>query len=478
MLKKIYDFINEFNMIAKCDRIVVGLSGGADSVCLLRVLHSIIEKDRLPVELVAVHINHGIRGEEAVRDQEFSRQLCEKLNIRYVEKSFDIPKIAVSEGASEEEAGRKVRYAVFNELAGNSGKIAVAHHMDDQAETVLMNLFRGSSIKGMGGMSPVRDNIIRPLLCVTRQEIEDYLRGLNQDYVTDSSNLSDDYTRNRIRNKLLPYIRENINQEVSKHVVQLSNQLRQCQEYIDKQVSGFVEAHIVKSEDGSRYFIDVANFVQADPVIRSGVVVSIFNELTLSNKDIYKCHIDVVAELAHMQVGRRVDLPYGMWAKKGYEAIEIGRGCISETKPPVCHADVSRSQLESGIVIPVDGKLYADGQLRYVSSVSFEVLEKENTFDKKNVYTKFFDYDKIKDNLVLRYKQDDDYIYVTSDGSKKKLKKEFVDKKVPGDMRDSVLLLANGSHVLWAMGVRRGENCLVCEDTKKVLKVCMKCQED
>lgn len=185
------------------ESVTVALSGGADSVCLLLALNEI--KDELNLKIDAIHINHCIRGDESDGDEEFCRRLCENLNIPLTVKRIDVPAYAQEKKQSLEEAARDIRYAEFDKhCKGN--KIATAHTASDNAETVIFNMARGTGLKGLCGIPPVRENIIRPLIDVTRQDIEDYLQKLNQNYVTDSTNLEIDYTRNRIRHNIIPEI--------------------------------------------------------------------------------------------------------------------------------------------------------------------------------------------------------------------------------------------------------------------------------
>lgn len=202
MTDKIINTIETYSMIKKSDCITAALSGGADSVCLLLVLREL--SDKYGFTLDAIHINHCIRGVESDRDEEFCRNLCKKLDIPITVVRCDIPSAAKTSGKSLEETARDARYRAFKEHAGESGKIATAHTVSDNAETVIFNMARGTGLKGLCGIPPVRDNIIRPLIDVTRQQIENYLKEKNQDFVTDSTNLSDDYTRNRIRHNIIP----------------------------------------------------------------------------------------------------------------------------------------------------------------------------------------------------------------------------------------------------------------------------------
>lgn len=190
-------------MLKGGERITAALSGGADSVCLLLILKEIEEKYNLEID--AIHINHCIRGEESDRDEQFCRRLCEKLNVPLTVKKIDVPAYAKEKKQSLEEAARDIRYEKFAEKS-IGGLIATAHTASDNAETVILNLVRGTGLKGLCGIPSVRGNIIRPLIDVTRQDVEDYLEKRIQDYVTDSTNLTTDYTRNRIRHNIIPEI--------------------------------------------------------------------------------------------------------------------------------------------------------------------------------------------------------------------------------------------------------------------------------
>ena len=198
MIEKVYQYIKENNMLNDCRHIIVGLSGGADSVCLLVLLHSIIVQYQMDIDVVAVHINHEIRGDEALRDQRFAQKLSDDLGVVCHVLNKDVKAIAKMRGVSIETAGRQVRYECFAQIKRELGfldtttKIAVAHHIDDLVETSLMHLIRGSGIQGFSGISPVNGDIIRPLLCVNKKEIIEFLKRKGIGYVVDSTNLESD----------------------------------------------------------------------------------------------------------------------------------------------------------------------------------------------------------------------------------------------------------------------------------------------
>ncbi|MBQ4283093.1 MAG: tRNA lysidine(34) synthetase TilS, partial [Lachnospira sp.] len=332
MIDKITQYIKQYNMLEECERIVVGLSGGADSVCLLHVLHSVIEQSAYDIRLMAVHVNHGIRGEEAARDEEFAKTFCDNLGVDYVSERVNIPKLAKDGCMSEEEAGREVRYTVFAKYAGVRGKIAVAHHMDDQAETVLMNIFRGSGLKGVSGMAPVRGNIIRPLLCVTRQDIEDYIAHQGLSYVTDSTNSENVYTRNRVRNELIPYVKQNFNPEIVKHLASLAEEISQCDSLVLQCAKTCMERCVTSGEDGKEFVIDTELLVKEPYMVQSKVVMMLMQSLAMHSKDLYRVHVNAVLALMQSQVGKYICLPYGMKAVKTYDSVKllIEEGTVSQ----------------------------------------------------------------------------------------------------------------------------------------------------
>ncbi|MDE7226195.1 MAG: tRNA lysidine(34) synthetase TilS, partial [Ruminococcus sp.] len=233
MIEKIHAFIEKYDMINSGDTVICGLSGGADSVCLLLSLLRLSEDMGFSVE--AVHVNHCLRGEESDRDENFCRQLCLMLNVLFTAVSCDVGSHAESESISLEQAARDMRYQALQRIADGK-KIATAHNADDNIETILLNLVRGSGIKGLSGIPPVRGNIIRPLLTISRNEIEEYLSSENQDYVTDSTNLTDDYTRNKIRHNVIPVLKT-INSSLADTTARTAEVLRSENDFIESETN-------------------------------------------------------------------------------------------------------------------------------------------------------------------------------------------------------------------------------------------------
>ena len=479
IIDKIYRYIEQNNMLTDCERVVIGLSGGADSVCLLMVLKGYIEKKHLQTELCAVHVNHGIR-QEAGDDEEFARALCERMGVSFTAYHIDAIELAKQLGMSVEEAGRKERYRIFNEeCQGCNARIAVAHHMNDQAETVLMNLSRGTSLKGIGGIRPVRDNIIRPLLSVTRAEVEEVLKDFNQPYVTDATNLCNDYTRNSLRNVVIPYMTEKVNAHTVENIADAAEEL---QKNFD-----FIETEAKKAYDKYVYVGDTVvlrlygeEFAGLHEVIRKRVIYKAVHALTQTAKDIYKVHVNAVDELVAKPVGSSADICYGLRAVKGYDDIIISRknmDAASENLSGIrglTGAELER--LKSGEAVTITQNIYYDDngapELKQVRvKLQLHSNYEKNRNYANSCYAKSFDYDKIQGKLCIRSRVDGDRIVVNRAGTWRKLKKEFIDRKVPADMRDNVLVVSDDSGVLWAVGVRRSECALIDDETRNVLEI-------
>lgn len=481
-IEKIYRYIEKNKMLLDCERVVVGLSGGADSVCLLIVLKKYIESRHLAIDINAVHVNHGIR-QEAGEDEEFARALCERMSVTFTACHIDALALARSQGMTVEEAGRCERYRIFERVCeGAKAKIAVAHHMNDQAETVLMNMARGASLKGIGGIRPVRGNIIRPLLCITRAEVEQILKDCGQSYVTDATNLCNDYTRNAIRNVVIPYFTDNINSNSVHNFANAASELQKDFDFIEEEadkayrrfvtenISGDDEMDGSKAESWVSVSLAEGGFAHLHEVIRKRVIYRAVLALTGKAKDVYRTHINSVDELVGKGVGSSADICYGLCATRKYDEIIIEKGRIHEEEDTFeLVPDIEPGQ---SISFDIDIYMHETGDIRKVKIILtiYSNYEKNRNYC-NSYYAKSFDYDKIAGRLCIRFRHDGDRMVVNSSGDERKLKKEFIDRKVPESMRNKVLLVSDEAGVLWAMGVRRSERAYVDGETRNVLEI-------
>lgn len=446
MLQKIQNYIRQEHMLEHGDRVVVGISGGADSVCLLLVLKALQSAYGLKIQ--AVHVEHGIRGAESVADQRFVQELCREQGVPCVCRQFDVPEYAAVHGLSVEEAGRRLRYETFEQIAGaqEHTRIAVAHNRNDQAETVLWNLIRGSGIRGMCGIPPVRGRVIRPLMCVERKEIEDYLEKQGQVYRTDSTNQNVEYTRNVIRHQVLPVLCAQNDQAVA-HIAQNAQKLRVLSEHIRKQKEALWDRWV--HPEGGGYRIDCALYQETDTAIAEELIYQTIVAAAGSARDIGSVHVERVAELFGAQVGKRCDLPNQLCGIREYDSVCIHwrmAESASKMKP------VSLSEAPEFTARTKDRRELPD-----------RITKKK--------YTKCIDYDKIENRLCVRTRRNGDYFVINSAGQTQKLKQYFINEKIPKQLRDEVLLVADGSHIVWIVGYRMSAYYYVTEATKKVLEI-------
>ncbi len=472
----VFSFMEKHNMIQTGDKVILGVSGGADSVCLLFLL--LEYRKRVPFEMVAVHVNHGLRGQAAEEDAAYVEKLCREQGIGFKLVSADVKGMAARERCSEEDAGRRLRYRAFEEAAEEFGgtKIAVAHNAGDRAETLLLHLFRGSGLRGLRGIEPVRREsvrsgdiaaegrtgglqesiaVIRPLLCLERQEIEDYLSGQGIIWRTDSTNGEDEYTRNRLRHHLLPWVEKEISAGAVRHLCRTADILSETEDYLGQQTREAIAGCVVRVQGpgGAEVEINVEYFRKYHPVLQKRMLLILAEELSPTGKDISAVHLEEVLALFEKEGNRSVNLPFGICFRRRYGKIMAGR-----CEEAVCGRGGSLPE-----------------ELPELEFTRFFLKNKEEV--PENQYTKWFDCDKIKEQPVLRFRQRGDYLSL-SDGRgnviHKSLKNYMIAEKIPRERRDRIPVLAEGSHVLWLVGFRISEYYKVDRNTKRILQVKIK----
>ncbi len=436
----------------------MAVSGGADSVCLLSVLSKL--RNDLDLHLICAHVNHLFR-ETAFRDEEYVQSLCKDLNIPCYVKRVDVQAVAKQEKLTFEEAGRSVRYAFFEKLKEeyHVDKIAVAHNREDCAETVLFHLFRGSNIKGLGGIAPVNGDIIRPLLDTGRAEIEAYLRDNSIVWQTDETNESVEYSRNYIRHEILPAA-DKMYPGVKKRIAETAFSLQQAENYLEAQTNIAWE-HCCQFKDGG-IFVDGQQLLKEHPFMVSRVVYKVLEQADGCAKDLTKIHVQEVIKLLGLQSGKQISLPDDVYAYRTADGILVRKEAEGPATSLV--ALISSSELEHNEEVLFD--------LEGVGCVHAKLL---TDFDLQNIprkaYTKWFDYDKINRCAVFRKRLEGDYLTIDEKGSRKKLKEYFIQEKIPAYKRDEIWILADDNHIMWVPGYRISSFYKVSEKTERVLEL-------
>ena len=396
MYQKVKAYVKKWHMLQKEDSVIAGISGGTDSVCLLFMLLKL--QKELGFALMAVHVNHGIRGAEAERDEAYVKRLCRQWNVRLKVYRENVPAYAKEHGMTEEEAGRDIRRTCFCKVLKEWGgtKIALAHHENDNVETLLWNLCRGTGIRGLGGIAPVNDVWIRPLLCVKRREIESYLKKRGISYCTDTTNADRRYMRNRIRMDVIPYLEDCVNTESVSHMGKTMERMYELEQYILEEVGQYKES--CTGWKNGRRIIRQTEYTKIPKALRDNVLHEILCETAGRRKDIEEVHVQMLRDLFTKQVGKRIDLPYGVTAIRTYEGVRFEKN-IPEAS-------------------------YAGDENELFSIRVFDREPGNVTFPEK-IYTKWFDYDIIKNTVKIRHRIAGDSIVINRYGGREKAETVF-----------------------------------------------------
>ena len=420
MLKNVLEFIKKNNLIETGDRILIGLSGGADSVCLTHILCSL--KSELNIELFAAHVNHGIRGEEAKRDEDFVQCFAKLLDIPVFAKHADVISEAKNRGISEEMCGRQIRYEFFEQISKehNINKIATAHNKNDTAETVLMNFIRGSSLAGLCGIPARRGNIIRPILSLTREDILSYIKENNLDFVTDSTNLETVYTRNKIRLQLIPQIQNDFNANFIETTVKNAENISYDREFLEIATDKALQNCL---RDGK---IDISAFNEEHISIQRRILYKMLTAKTGAS-DISSSYIDDLQQLINSESGKKIDLPHDIEAVLEYNYLIIRKK----------QEDIADFEYELHI-----------GEETEIKELGIKVILEES--NDKNAIT-------VPENSVftIRNRRNGDYFYPEGMTGKKKLKDYFIDEKIPRDERKKIALLTVNGEIAYIINKRR-----------------------
>lgn len=457
--EKIKETIKEYDMINAGSSVLVALSGGADSICLTHALFALAKEMKFKV--FAAHLNHGIRGEEALRDENFAKEFCKRLEIPFFSKKVYAVEIAKSESISVEEAGRNARYEFFAEIKKeqNIDVVATAHNKNDAAETVLMRIIRGTGTDGLAGIKFVReDGVIRPLLKVSREEIEAYCAENKLEFCTDSTNSDNDYTRNRIRNELLPYIRENFNPSVTESLLNLSESAARDSEFLNSYARRLYFRLGSPMPNRKPVVLHIESIKTVDAAIEARLILAAAKEAMGESFYLEKKHIRDILSLKEKETGASLTLPKGLSVSVKYGWLEFTNNSEDKTKSVPKYY---QSDYMAVIEPPCGYKIEGRGGTVYVK----RALMKEY---KKSAGDILLDEDKLCGEVVLRNRRKGDKMAVFSDGRSKKIKSIFIDMKIPREARDDIPLICSGDEVLAIVGGRVSEKYKADKNSERV----------
>ncbi len=431
---RILQTVRKHNMFSVNDRVLVGFSGGKDSVALLYALKTL--SPILKISVVAFHLNHSIRGEEAKRDEEFAKSFCEKICVPFFSESVDVPKLAESSSLSIEETARKVRYKKFEELALREGcnKIATAHTASDNTETFLITLLRNGNSKGI---PPVRSNIVRPLIELTTQEVIEYCENNNLEFVFDSTNACDDYTRNYLRNKVIPELKK-IQPSLDGAVLKSSEILRAHESLAESIAQNYLENE--QNPMGLAFLNTLAEDFSKRNILYSmlNLIVREYN-ITVS----YSQFFDIINLILNGRVGQKVVLTDSFFFVRSYDELEL--------KSQVQTFDDYKFEIKRGANPIPDSNivLYLETEEEYLKR--FCNNEQENKKINKLTKNALIKYNIINSCLLARTRKAGD-CYI-SGGITRNIKKYMINEKIPSEIRSRIPVVCDEDGPLWVAGL-------------------------
>lgn len=463
MKNKVLAYIEDNSMISKGDRVLVALSGGPDSVCLLALLNEL--KDILNIEIFAAHLNHCLRGKEADKDQDYAKGLCEEVGIPFFEKKEDINILGKKLGMSSEMAGRKARYDFFEEIKQKNhiDKIALAHNANDQAETLLMRIMRGTGMDGIEGIKPIRDKIyIRPILCATRKEIEEYCSEKNLKPRIDKTNLEPIYSRNKVRLELIPYIEENFNQDIVSTLNRFSSIATLDNSYLEEMAEKKYGKYV--SVKNHNIIIDKQCFEEHEAIIIR-IIRKSFYEISGSLNNFQYNHIWDIINLQKKYGGKTIDLPMDIMAENIYGSIVMKH----KNQQNLEDKSVLNIDLEENKINNFKKGLFVGRIFNY--NVFIKLIENnENINLKGSKYVKFFQFIPGK-SITIRNKNQGDRFQPYGMNGSKKLKDFFMDLKIPKEEREITPIVLFDDAIVWVVGYRTSNSFKIDNKMRDVLEI-------
>ena len=449
--QKVIRFIKENDLLSSGEKLLVALSGGPDSVFLLHFLNKF--KKKFKIEIGAVHINHKLRGKDSDRDELFCKAVCDELSIPIYTLRKDVKSYSKKNKLSLESAGRKIRYEFFEKVSKDNkyNKIATAHNADDNVETVLLNLIKGTGLKGIAGIPVKRNNIIRPILSLTKKEILNYLDENKYEYRVDESNLSNDFERNFLRNEIIPLIQKNINPAFSNTALKTSLNLQQLNSGLSE-IVGALKAE-VKFRHYKIVSIPIEYIKKSNAFIISYSLKEIIDEnfsVKIESGDLKKIFL-----LAKKQSGKSEELSEKLIALKERNEITIQKKASVK--------NLKQKKISIGNEVEIDGKI-----------LSISRVKKDEVKISKTKNVEFISADGLNNFFIVKtWEQGDKYFPIGMQGSKK-ISDYLNDIKINSFEKKQQLVLENKGKIIWVIGKRLDDRFKITSDTKKVLKLCLK----
>jgi len=468
LLKNVKKTIERFSMLEKGDHVLAAVSGGPDSVALLRVLLLLIPEYRIC--LTVAHLNHGLRGAESDRDESFVREMSEEMGVGFISTRVDILAIKEGKGRSLEELGREERYRFFEEaaLACGAGKIATGHHSDDQAETVMLNLIRGSGLGGLSGIPPMRDRrIIRPLLFVTKKDIHAFLHQECLPYREDSTNVTPLFIRNRIRQGLLPELSLQYNPRIVAGLCKTAEILRRDEDYLQSVIRQILLNWGVETCCPEK-IIPLDQLMELHESLRARIIKYLLGSLATPDTKIGYRHIESILNLCLYPSPQSValNLPGRILVERHANSLRFKRFSAGVGRPGNCKRKGKPIEYAYPVVIP--GAIHLPHMSK---TICFEfLLHPDWPLTKYHPQYDYLDYDKTIPPLILRNHKQGDRITPLGMTGTKKLHDYFIDKKIPVSQRPDIPILVDSRSVIWVAGHMISEHVKVTSQSTKVLK--------
>ncbi len=453
ILKRVRQTIEEYSMLKGGERVLVGLSGGPDSVSLLHILNEL--KEELRLTLHALYIDHGLRPDETPREIEFCAEAAAGLDVPFGVRRVDTEGLAQRERLGIQEAARRLRYRAFEEhaLQIEADRVATGHNADDQAETLIMRLLRGAGPRGLAGIPPVRGRFIRPLIRVERSGVEKYLNERGIAFIIDASNLKRDYLRNRLRHELMPLLRE-YNPNLTATLCRTADILREEDRYMETVVTKSL-MRLISRKTGETIELFLSPLEHMEKVILRRALLRAVGE-TRGLRGIGVEHVEEIISLIRSgSSGSRIYLPGGIRVIRDYSTLVITSAAPRKLGEYLLDVPGETVLKEAGIVL-----------------VSSTLDSPADSGDGRNEAA--FDLDMLRFPLKVRPRRAGDFFYPAGFGKRKKLQDYFVDEKVPRDLRETVPLLVSGEDIIWVVGYRMDERYRVRPSSRRTLKIAVR----